>query len=150
MPLTVDERIRRNQAAQDAEKQAQRTAVRRNQHTAQIQSTEHRFDGQIDKCRGEKRGAYHVGGLSKCTVQDKKRKVRQAAEAAGKSLDSARVIYQLEDIDLQARCSDGLTQTSLDSFFSAHTCMRKGDEVGRDEDEEDEEEEGGNEPVSAY
>jgi len=28
--------------------------------------------------------------------------------------------------------------------------MRKGDEVGRDEDEEDEEEEGGNEPVSAY
>ena len=83
-------------------------------------------------------------------MQDKKRKVRQAAEAAGKSLDSARVIYQLEDIDLQARCSDGLTQTSLDSFFSAHTCMRKGDEVGRDEDEEEEEEEGGNEPVSAY
>jgi len=89
-------------------------------------------------------------------VQDKKRKVQQAAEAAGKSLDSARVIYQLEDINLQARCSDGLTQMSLDSFFSAHACTRKGDEGGQDEEEEveeeeeEEEEEGGNEPVSTY
>ena len=38
---------------------------------------------------------------------------------------------------------------SLDLFFSAHACTRKGDEGGWDEDEEDEEE-GGNEPVSAY
>ena len=75
MPLTVDERIRRNQAAQDAEKQAQHAAVRRHQRAAQIRSAEHRFDGQIDKRRGEKQGAYRVGGLSKRTVQDKKRKV---------------------------------------------------------------------------
>jgi hypothetical protein len=100
MPLTVDECIWQNWAVKDAGKQAQRTAVWRDQHTAQIQAAEDRFDGQSDKHRGVKWGAYHVGGLSKCTVQDKKQKVWQSAEATGKSLDSARVIYQLEDINL--------------------------------------------------
>jgi len=142
VPLTVDERIQHNQAAKITEKQAQHAAVQRRQRAAQIRSAEHRLDGQIDKKGGVKRGPYRVGGLSKRTVQRKKQKVRQSAEAAGRSLDHRRVIYHLEDIDAEAKCRDTLAQLSLDSFFSERACMRKGDKGRQDEDDEEGEEEG--------
>jgi hypothetical protein len=141
VPLTVYECVQQNQAAQNAEKQAQHTAVQRRQHAVQIQSAEHHFDGQIDKKRGVKRGPYRVGGLSKHTVQRKKRKVQQSIEVARQSLNSARVVYHLEDIDEEAKCKDRLMQLSLDSFFTAHACTRKGDEGGQDKEEEEEKEE---------
>jgi len=96
------------------------------------------LDGQIDKHRGVKRGAYCVGGMSKHTLQNKKQKICQSAEAQEESLNSARVISQLEAIDLQARCDDRLMQLSLGLFFSAQVCMRKGDK-GEEDEEEDEE-----------
>jgi len=76
--------------------------------------------------------------MSKRTLQIKKQKIRQSAEAQGESLNSARVISQLEAVDLQARCSDGLMQLSLGSFFSAQACMRKGDKGEQDEEEDEE------------
>jgi hypothetical protein len=138
MPLTLDERIRRKQAAQNAEKQAKRAAVLGQQRAVQIQSAEYHLDGQIDKRRGVKRGAYHVGGMSKRTLQNKKQKFRQTAKARGDGPDSVGVKSQLEAMDSQARCGDGLTQLCLESFFSAHACMRKGDKGEQDEQEDEE------------
>jgi hypothetical protein len=74
--------------------------VQRHQHAAHIQSVEHHLDGQINKNRRVKRGAYLVGGLLKCSLQHKKQKIQQSAEAKGESFDSARVISQLEAINL--------------------------------------------------
>ena len=81
IPLTLDECIQRKKVAWNAEKQAKCTEVWRQQRTTQIQSAEHQLDGQIDRCRGVKRGAYHVGGMSKCTLQTKRQKIRQSSEA---------------------------------------------------------------------
>ena len=54
---------------------------------------------------------------------------------ARQSLDSARVIYHLEDINEEAKCEDGLMQLSLDSFFTAHAHTRNGDKGRQDKEE---------------
>ncbi len=109
--------------------------MQRCQCAAHTQSVKCHLDGQITKNKGVKREAYLVGGLLKCSLQHKKQKIQQSAEAKGESFDSARVVSQLEAIDSQARCSDRLMQLSLDLFFSVPVGMRKGDK-GEQEDEE--------------
>jgi hypothetical protein len=76
--------------------------------------------------------------MSKHTLQTKRQKIRQSAKAQEESLDSARVISQLEAVDSQARHGDGLMQLGLSSSFSAQVCTRKGDKREQEEDEDEE------------
>jgi hypothetical protein len=79
LPLTIGEQLQQYKAMRDAEKevqQQQQAVVHKRECNSQIWSVEHCLDGQIDNRTGVKHGAYLIGGLSKCTTQNKKIKIQ--------------------------------------------------------------------------
>ncbi|KAK7008159.1 hypothetical protein R3P38DRAFT_3211809 [Favolaschia claudopus] len=110
VPRTFEERVQRN-----AEKR-ERAAARRKK--AEMRGAERREAGDKDNQQGKRRGPYGVGGLSRRSIQEKKKKLRDQFQNGELDISTEELNRQLASIDTLGTASSGSKQMTITSMFS--------------------------------